>query len=110
MDASLPNSTFPTSLFNDTDNGSGRRYSTGFGPWRGRGRYDDLGPTTRASVWVLVGASFLFILLRVYCKLVKHRRLHADDHFAVAAWVSLQHLETHRGTKKLMSGIACSAR
>ncbi|KAK3934750.1 hypothetical protein QBC46DRAFT_462456 [Diplogelasinospora grovesii] len=61
----------------------------GFPFWGSRSQTDDLGPTTWVSVWVLAGASLLFILLRLYCKFVRHRRFHADDYFAIAAWVAL---------------------
>jgi hypothetical protein len=82
------NSTFPTGfLSNDTDDGRGGRNSTFAGQFRARTRYDDLGPTTRISLWLLVGAALVFLALRVYCKIVRHRRLHADDNFLIAAWV-----------------------
>ena len=85
------NSTFSTgALSNDTDDDPGRRNSTFSGFWRGRAQYDDLGPTTRVSVWLLVGAALVFLVLRVYCKIVRHRRLHADDGFLIAAWVCAQ--------------------
>lgn len=82
------NSTFPVdSSSNGTDDDPGRSNSTFPGFFRGRARYDDLGPTTRVSVWLLVGAALIFLALRVYCKIVRHRRLHADDYFLIAAWV-----------------------
>lgn len=62
-------------------------FNGGFGG--GRAQFDDLGPTTRVSVWILTGASLIFLLLRVYCKLVRYRRLHPDDYFSIAAWVCL---------------------
>ncbi|GAB1315278.1 hypothetical protein MFIFM68171_05488 [Madurella fahalii] len=91
MEAFPTNSTFATTPFsNGTDSEFGGKNETGFpGFWRQRARLDDLGPTTRVSVWVLVGASFLLIMLRVYCKFVRHKRLHADDNFAIAAWLAL---------------------
>ncbi|KAK3326664.1 hypothetical protein B0H66DRAFT_472667 [Apodospora peruviana] len=73
---------------NGTDGGGGNgRFGPGF--WRSRLQNDDLGPTTRVAIWVLAGVSLLFIVLRVYCKFVRHRRLHSDDYFAIAAWVAL---------------------
>ncbi|KAK4224691.1 hypothetical protein QBC38DRAFT_12489 [Podospora fimiseda] len=56
---------------------------------RNKSQFDDLGPTTRISVWILTGASFLFLATRIYCKLIRHRRLHADDYFSIAAWTAL---------------------
>lgn len=73
-------------------NGSGN----GNGFWRGgEGRFtnDDLGPTTRISVWTLTGLSLAFVIVRLYCKFVRHRRFHADDYFCTAAWVSLSNAE-----------------
>ncbi|KXX75945.1 hypothetical protein MMYC01_207419 [Madurella mycetomatis] len=91
METFPTNSSSETSPFsNGTDSESGRKNETGFPQfWRQGTQLDDLGPTTRVSVWLLAGASFLFIMLRVYCKFVRHRRLHADDHFAIAAWLAL---------------------
>ena len=88
MNASTTSSSFPLPL-NNTNNDTDRRNFTGFPAafWRARLQDDDLGPTTRVSVWILVGASLLFVLMRVYCKIVRHRRLHADVYFAIAAWV-----------------------
>ncbi|KAM7192993.1 hypothetical protein V8F33_008041 [Rhypophila sp. PSN 637] len=72
----------------DTNNGTGRGFGNGF--WRG-GRFtnDDLGPTTRISVWVLAGLSLIFVIVRLYCKFMRHRKFHADDYFATAAWIAL---------------------
>ncbi|KAK3984650.1 hypothetical protein QBC44DRAFT_387682 [Cladorrhinum sp. PSN332] len=62
----------------------------GFPPFfNSKAQFADLGPTTRVSVWILTGASLLFLLMRVYCKLIRHRRLHADDYFSIAAWIAL---------------------
>lgn len=55
--------------------------------WRARQQTGDLGPTTRASIWILVCASLVFLLMRLYCKAIRHRKFHADDWFAIAAWV-----------------------
>ncbi|KAK0708884.1 hypothetical protein B0T21DRAFT_387589 [Apiosordaria backusii] len=71
-DLSTSNATFPffPTNDNDTNSGTSTRSRNGtefpgffFGP--GRLRYGDLGPTTRVSVWVLCGASLLFLLLRL---------------------------------------------
>ncbi|KAK4167870.1 hypothetical protein QBC43DRAFT_254363 [Cladorrhinum sp. PSN259] len=76
--------------------GGGGGFSGGFnfngnfgGGNRRGGQFDDLGPTTRISVWILTGASFLFLAMRLYCKLIRYRRLHADDYFSIAAWLAL---------------------
>lgn len=77
----------------DDNNRPGQGYGNGNGFWRGGGgRFtnDDLGPTTRISVWILAGLSLAFVIVRLYCKFVRHRRFHADDYFCTAAWVSLQ--------------------
>lgn len=83
---------------NNNRTGQGYGNGNGNGFWRGGGggaRFtnDDLGPTTRISVWVLAVLSLLFVIVRLYCKFVRHRRFHADDYFATAAWVSRFFLE-----------------
>lgn len=79
-----------TTMSSNTTDGNARNSSGGFGSgqFRGKYAYDDLGPTTRISVWILVALSFVFLFLRLYCKFARHRRFHADDYFAGAAWVS----------------------
>ncbi|KAK3681310.1 hypothetical protein B0T22DRAFT_540209 [Podospora appendiculata] len=87
MNASFSNgtATSPLNQFDDND-----RNSTGVpGLWRARTDEGDLGPTTRIAVWLLVGASLTFLVLRLYCKYARHRRIHADDYFAIAAWFAL---------------------
>ncbi|KAK3365474.1 hypothetical protein B0T24DRAFT_390981 [Lasiosphaeria ovina] len=87
MNTSFANFPVPISA-NGSD--AGRRNFTGFPAfWLASRQDDDLGQTTRVSVWILVAASLLFILMRIYCKLARHRMLHADDHFAIAAWLAL---------------------
>ncbi|KAK4450179.1 hypothetical protein QBC34DRAFT_484465 [Podospora aff. communis PSN243] len=71
--------------------GSGRN-GTGFGGGFNGGRRfpdDDLGPTTRISVWILVSAAFIFLVMRLFCKIQRHGRFHWDDYFAIAAWFAL---------------------
>jgi hypothetical protein len=83
------NSTFPPgSLSQNPNAGAEGRNSTFLTFLRAQGQFDDLGPTTRISVWLLAGAGLVFLLLRLYCKILRHRRLHADDYFLIAAWVS----------------------
>ncbi|KAM7202610.1 hypothetical protein V8F20_004399 [Naviculisporaceae sp. PSN 640] len=77
---------------NRTGQGYGNGNGNGSGFWRGGGAKftnDDLGPTTRISVWILAGLSLVFVIVRLYCKFFKHRRFHADDYFCTAAWVAL---------------------
>ncbi|KAK9419907.1 hypothetical protein SUNI508_06913 [Seiridium unicorne] len=50
---------------------------------------DNRGPRLLASCWSLVGASAIFLSLRVYCKLWRGRGLWWDDHLMVVAWVAL---------------------
>lgn len=84
----MVNSTFPTgSLSKDANVGPGGINATFPGFFREQAQFDDLGPTTRISVWLLAGAALVFLLLRLYCKFVRYRRLHADDYFLIAAWV-----------------------
>ncbi|KAK4185580.1 hypothetical protein QBC35DRAFT_389179 [Podospora australis] len=87
-----------SSTFSGNNTEPDRGNGTGFGSGGGGGgngfffnrlRNDDLGPTTRVSVWVLAGASLMFVLMRVYCKVIRHRKLHADDYFCIAAWLAL---------------------
>ncbi|KAK0755141.1 hypothetical protein B0T18DRAFT_315992 [Schizothecium vesticola] len=77
--------------YNITD-GARRNFSSSLGNpalWRARQQTGDLGPTTRASIWILVCASLVFLLMRLYCKAMRHRKFHADDWFAIAAWMAL---------------------
>ncbi|KAL5601425.1 hypothetical protein BROUX41_002588 [Berkeleyomyces rouxiae] len=53
------------------------------------GFHDDRGPETRASIWILGGLSLIFLLLRVYCKFLKHRGLYWDDYLLIAAWLAV---------------------
>ncbi|KKA29331.1 hypothetical protein TD95_005410 [Thielaviopsis punctulata] len=39
------------------------------------------------SVWVLCAISFLFLALRIYCKLASRRGLWWDDHMLLASWI-----------------------
>ena len=48
---------------------------------------DDLGPSMLVAVWILASVSTVFFALRLYCKFIRHRRLHLDDWFLIAAWV-----------------------
>ena len=90
MNGSTVYGTNPTP-FNITD-GERRNFSSPSGNgafWRARQPSDDLGPTTRASIWILLCASLAFLLMRLCCKIKWHRKFHADDWFAIAAWMAL---------------------
>ena len=47
----------------------------------------DNGPAIEAAIWALTATAAVFVALRVYCKLLTHRRLQLDDWVLVAAWV-----------------------
>jgi len=47
-----------------------------------------MGPLMKIVCWALVAVSGLFLVLRLYCKFLKHRGLWWDDHVLVMAWVS----------------------
>jgi hypothetical protein len=53
----------------------------------------DYGPQLHIVDWVLVGVSLVFLVLRVYCKIWRHRGLWWDDHILIAAWVMSRALE-----------------
>lgn len=40
------------------------------------------------SIWALTIVSAIFLGLRVYCKLTRHRALWWDDYFLIFSWVS----------------------
>ena len=48
---------------------------------------EDQGPRIIISVSVLAGLSTLFLGLRIYCKLARHRSLWWDDHILIVSWV-----------------------
>lgn len=50
--------------------------------------HDDLGPTMLGTSWTFVAFAFIFISLRVYCKIARNRMLWWDDHFLILSWVS----------------------
>lgn len=49
----------------------------------------DYGPQLQAVDWCLVVMSAVFLTLRLYCKIWRHRGLWWDDHTVIAAWVRL---------------------
>ncbi len=50
---------------------------------------ESMGPVMRVSTWSLVGMAFIFLGLRIYCKILKHRGLWWDDYVLLAAWVGV---------------------
>lgn len=48
---------------------------------------NDYGPTMNTSLWTLVGISLLFMSLRMYAKITKHRGLWWDDWVLIISWV-----------------------
>ncbi|TDZ33442.1 hypothetical protein C8035_v011848 [Colletotrichum spinosum] len=51
--------------------------------------HDDYGPSLLATVWGLGALAGIFMGLRLYCKFTRQRGLWWDDHYMIAAWVSL---------------------
>jgi hypothetical protein len=51
-------------------------------------RDEDYGPATSIAIWLLTGTSAVFLSLRLYCKFIRHRRLHLDDWVLVASWLA----------------------
>ena len=51
--------------------------------------HEDLGPRLNTVFWLLTSLATLFLALRIYCKFHRGRSLWWDDHFLIAAWVSL---------------------
>lgn len=49
--------------------------------------HTDLGPQLNLIFWLLTGFAFLFLALRIYCKIRRGRRLWWDDHVLLASWV-----------------------
>ncbi|KAK0639067.1 hypothetical protein B0T16DRAFT_236397 [Cercophora newfieldiana] len=52
-------------------------------------QHDDRGPALVATSWTLTCFASVFLGLRVYCKIIGHRRLWWDDWILIAAWVAL---------------------
>lgn len=51
--------------------------------------HDDAGPHLVRTIWVLIGISLLFLLLRLYAKFFRHRGLWWDDHILIGAWLCI---------------------
>jgi hypothetical protein len=57
--------------------------------------HEDLGPELNIVFWLLTGLAFVFLALRIYCKLHRGRRLWWDDHLLIASWVCNFHHWQH---------------
>lgn len=57
--------------------------------------HEDLGPQLNLIFWLLTGLAFVFLVLRLYCKFHRGRKLWWDDHLLIASWVrpSVTHLQ-----------------
>lgn len=51
------------------------------------GPIPDKGPQAIIATWSLVAAATVFVALRFYCKLLKHKPLWWDDFFMAISWV-----------------------
>ena len=51
--------------------------------------HEDLGPQLNLVFWLLTGLSFVFLVLRLFCKFKRGRNLWWDDYLLIASWVSL---------------------
>lgn len=49
----------------------------------------DYGPHLHSVDWTLILFSLLFLSLRIYCKIWRHRGLWYDDHILALSWLSL---------------------
>ena len=48
----------------------------------------DLGPLLNFTTWLMTGLAFAILMLRIYCKTSRKRRLWWDDYVLSLAWVS----------------------
>jgi len=48
----------------------------------------DLGPLLNFTTWLMTGLAFAILMLRIYCKASRKRRLWWDDYVLSLAWVS----------------------
>ncbi|KAL1836794.1 hypothetical protein VTJ49DRAFT_4636 [Mycothermus thermophilus] len=51
--------------------------------------HENLGPLLDGVFWTLTTFALVFLALRLYCKFSRGRSLWWDDHFLIAAWLSL---------------------
>ena len=50
-----------------------------------------------ASIWTLGLIATVFLALRIYCRLIRAKRIGWDDAILIASWVSAPHPEWHPG-------------
>ncbi|KAK3390763.1 hypothetical protein B0H63DRAFT_557673 [Podospora didyma] len=48
---------------------------------------DTLAPQILIACWLVEGLSAIFLVLRIFCKLIRSRRLWYDDYILIAAWL-----------------------
>ncbi|KAK1758832.1 hypothetical protein QBC47DRAFT_409662 [Echria macrotheca] len=51
--------------------------------------HDNLGPHLLRTIWIMIGASMVFLFLRLYAKVSRSRGLWWDDHILIGAWVCI---------------------
>jgi hypothetical protein len=73
--------------------------------------HDNLGPNFNVAIWILTGAAFVFLCLRLYCKIHIRRGLWWDDYVLILAMVSRYHsshnmTETEQLSNLVFSGYA----
>ncbi len=51
------------------------------------GPIPDRGPQSIAAIWSLIAASFIFMMVRLYCKKYRLRGLWWDDYVLILSWV-----------------------
>ncbi|KAK0623837.1 hypothetical protein B0T14DRAFT_425921 [Immersiella caudata] len=51
--------------------------------------HDDAGPHLVRTIWILIGISLVFLLLRLYAKFFRHRGLWWDDYILIGAWLCI---------------------
>ncbi len=49
--------------------------------------HDNAALHLNTTIWVLVGFSASFLVLRLYCKFLRHRGFWWDDYILIGAWV-----------------------
>ena len=50
---------------------------------------DDYGPQLNYTIWFLTAISFIFLALRIYCKIWRNRSVWWDDYILILSWVGL---------------------
>jgi len=52
-----------------------------------RRQTDDYGPQLTYTIWLLTALAAVFLALRIFCKLWRHRSVWWDDYILIASWV-----------------------